>query len=152
MSQRTAPRHGQRLSDTLPTAWRLHALATCAVLPPLLSAVSLARLASLAGRSPATPAAAPDDAVAADYIGRVLSGWPRPWAYTCLKRGIVLFHMLRRAGRPVELHIGVRKDADGALQAHAWLVQGGAPYLESDQSEHRAFTVIATFPEPAAAR
>lgn len=152
MSLRTSRHHGHRLSNALPTGWRLHALAACAVLPPLVSAVSLARLATLAGRVPARPAAAPDDDAAAAWIGNVLSRWPRPWNYTCLKRGIVLYHMLRRAGRPVSLHIGVRKDKGGALQAHAWLVRDGEPYLESDRSEHRAFTVIASFPEPAPAR
>jgi hypothetical protein len=141
------------MSDALPAAWRLRALAACAVLPPLLSVVSFARLAALVGRA-AEPGrgGAPDDAVLADYVGHQLSRLPPPWRYTCLRRGIVLYHLLRRAGRPIALHIGVRKNERGVLQAHAWLVKDGAPYLEPGEESHQAFQVIATFPALAAAR
>lgn len=87
----------------------------------------------------------------AAYVSQVLRRLPPPWRYTCLHRSLVLFHLLRRAGRPVGLHIGVRKN-DGTLQAHAWLVHDGAPYLEPDANEHRAFQVISTFPDETATR
>jgi hypothetical protein len=66
----------------------------------------------------------------------------------------VLYHVLRRAGRPVELWIGVHKTGPAPLGAHAWLVRGGEPYLESRPEHARRHTVIARFPEvnPAAAR
>jgi hypothetical protein len=44
---------------------------------------------------------------------------PPPWRYTCLRRSVVLYPLIRRAGRPVSLHSGVRKVAAGALAAHA---------------------------------
>ena len=117
------------------------------MLPPLLSLVSLTRIASVAGRSPRRGSVtAPDDEVLAAYVGEVLRRLPPPWRYTCLRRGIVLYHLLRRAGRPVALHIGVRKDASGTLAAHAWLVKGGAPYLEYDPEHSATFAEIATFP------
>ena len=117
------------------------------MLPPVLSLVSLTRIASVAGRSSRRGSlTAPDDEVLAAYVGEVLRRLPPPWRYTCLRRGIVLYHLLRRAGRPVALHIGVRKDAGGALAAPAWLVKGGAPYLEYDPEHSATFAEIATFP------
>jgi hypothetical protein len=117
------------------------------VLPPLLSLVSLARIASLVGRSPKRRSVtAPDDEVLAAYVGQLLHRLPPPWHYTCLRRGLVLYHLLHRAGRPVALHIGVRKDAGGLLAAHAWLVKGGAPYLEPDPRHSATYAEIATFP------
>lgn len=134
----------------MPITWRLRALAACAVLPPLLSLVSFARLASLAGRAPGrAKGGAPDDAVLDGYVSMHLRRLPPPWRYTCLRRSLVLYHLLRRAGRPVSLHIGVRKSGRGDLMAHAWLVRDGAAYLEPDRNEHREFKVIATFPESA---
>ena len=117
------------------------------MLPPLLSLVSLSRIASVAGRSPKRGKVTdPDDAELAAYVDEVLRRLPPPWRYTCLRRGLVLYHLLRRAGRPVALHIGVRKEAGGALAAHAWLVSDGAPYLEYDPAHSATFAEIATFP------
>jgi hypothetical protein len=120
------------------------------VLPPLLSVVSLPRIVRLAGRlRMRVGGGIPDDAAAADYVGAVLRRLPPPWRYTCLRRGIVLYHLLRRSGRGVTLHIGVRKDDAGKLAAHAWLMLDGVPYLEPQHDQHRAFAVVATFPEHA---
>ena len=117
------------------------------MLPPLLSLVSLTRIASMVGRSPKRGSVtAPDDEVLAAYVGQVLRRLPPPWRYTCLRRGLVLYHLLRRAGRPVALHIGVRKDVGGLLAAHAWLVEGGAPYLEGDPAHSARYVEIAIFP------
>jgi hypothetical protein len=141
-------RGGRPLSDSLSTAWRMRALATCAVLPPLVSIVSFARISAVVGRIPGRARSSePDDAALSAYVGGVLRRLPPPWRYTCLRRSVVLYHLLRRAGWEVSLNIGVRKSGDGALQAHAWLVKDGAPYLEPNLDEHRAFSVIATFPE-----
>jgi hypothetical protein len=85
-------------------------------------------------------------------VGQVLRRLPPPWRYTCLRRSVVLYHLLRRAGRRVSLHIGVRKDANGALAAHAWLVRDGVPYLEPDPAHSTAYAEIARFPEVATRR
>lgn len=113
--------------------------------------VSLERIARAAAATPrrASPTA-PEDTLLAAYVGQLLYRLPPPWRYTCLKRGVVLYWLLRRAGRPVALHIGVRKDEAGALAAHAWLVKDGAPYLEPDPAHSARFTEIARFPSPAA--
>jgi hypothetical protein len=112
--------------------------------------VSFARISALVGRIPGRARSWEiNDAALSAYVGEILRRLPPPWRYTCLRRSVVLYHLLRRAGRDISLHIGVRKSGTGALQAHAWLVRDGAPYLEPDRDEHRAFSVIATFPETA---
>ena len=134
----------------MPLGWRLRALGACAVLPPLLSLVSFARIAAHAGvPTHGRTTIAPDDAILADYVGKRLRQLPPPWRYTCLRRSVVLFYLMRHGGRSVELHIGVRRNDAGALQAHAWLVKDGAPYLEPNREKHCSFRVIARFPERA---
>jgi hypothetical protein len=136
------------VSEALAAAWRVRALAACAVLPPLVSLVSLVRIAALTETLRGAPRRAPDDAALSSFVEAVLRRLPPPWRYTCLRRSVVLFHLLRRAGRPVELHIGVRKDAGGAVSAHAWLARDGVPYLEADPAHCAAFAEIARFPTP----
>lgn len=41
----------------------------------------------------------------------------------CLTQALVVKGLLARAGRQVDLKIGVAKDRSGKLRAHAWLVQ-----------------------------
>jgi hypothetical protein len=87
-----------------------------------------------------------DDASLARWVDRLLRNLPNPWRRTCLKRAAVLYHLLRRAGRPVELWIGVHKSGPAPLGAHAWLVQAGEPYLEAHPEHPHRHTVIARFP------
>jgi hypothetical protein len=134
--------------ETLPLLWRVRATASAVVIPPLVSHASFARLAAWLGRDPAKPLAGPvDDAALASWVDRILRSLGGPWRYTCLRRSAVLYHLLRRAGRPVELWLGVRRDSAGALAAHAWLVRDGRPYLEPQPSHPASHTVIARFPE-----
>jgi hypothetical protein len=135
--------------------WRLRATAAVLIVPPLLYLMSFSRLATwLGGDDPGRHDAGLDDAMLARWVDRLLRHLPGPWHRTCLKRAAVLYHVLRRAGRPVELWIGVHKTGPAPLGAHAWLVQGGEPYLESRPQHALRHTVIARFPEthPAAAQ
>jgi transglutaminase superfamily protein len=60
---------------------------------------------------------------------------------------VVLYHLLRAAGRPVELCIGVTRVArDARLSAHAWLLLDGAPYLESE-TPSTGLPIVARFPD-----
>ena len=74
-------------------------------------------------------------------------------ANPCLRRTLVLFGWLRRAGLPVRFCLGVwagpALSADDALDGHAWLELHGQPFLErppllDDQ--------VTTFRNPEAAR
>lgn len=135
------------MSGGLPLGWRLRAAAAVLVVPPLFYLTSFARLATrLGGGAPGKAVAGLDDAALARWVDRLLRHLPGPWRRTCLKRAAVLYHLLRRAGRPVELWIGVRTEGTPLVRAHAWLVRGGAPYLESRPGHAGRHTVIARFP------
>lgn len=64
----------------------------------------------------------PAEAIAAivAQASRHTLGRPR-----CLAQALVLWRLLRRAGQPADLRIGVRKPGS-LLQAHAWVECGGA--------------------------
>lgn len=131
----------------LSPGWRLKATAAALVFPPLLHAVSLASLTRWTLRRPARPAPDPNAAEAdlAEWIDRLLSRLPRPWRKSCLKRAFVLYYLLRRTGRPAELRIGVRRDQEGKLAAHAWLVRNGVPILEEGADHISAYQVLTDF-------
>ena len=140
----------------LSLGWRLRAAALVVMVPPLVYLMSFARLVTwLGGPAHAHPDAALDDASLARWVDRLLRRLPGPWHRTCLKRSAVLYHLLRRAGRPVELCIGVDKQSEpgkGTIAAHAWLMRAGEPYLEAHPEHAMSHVVIARFPEaPAAA-
>ncbi len=92
----------------------------------------------------------PLDEVAAAWVDRILWRLPPPWKNTCLRRASVLFYLLRSAGRPVELCIGVRRNEHGELLAHAWLLKDGVLHLEplAERNFIGEFQEIARFPEP----
>jgi hypothetical protein len=119
--------------------------------PPLLEVVSLSRLIPFLSRGSPVPASLDDQALAS-WVDRILNPLPWPWRRTCLRRAVVLYALLRHAGRPVQLWIGVRKNQDApdreGVSAHAWLTWGGAPYLEANVDHATAHTPIARFPEP----
>ena len=135
------------MTNRLPLLWRLRALTSVALVPPLLYVVSFSRLVRWLSSRPVRDPSDLDDASLARWVDALLRHLPIPWRRTCLKRSAILYHLLRRAGRPVELWIGVRKAGAAPLAAHAWLVRGGEPYLESHPDHPLRHTVIARFPE-----
>jgi hypothetical protein len=115
--------------------------------------MSFSRLVGWLGRDGlGRPVERLNDVMLARWVDGLLRRLPGPWHRTCLNRSAVLYHLLRRAGRPVELWIGVHKGADTRLGAHAWLVHAGEPYLESEPEHSRTHNVIARFPETGGAR
>lgn len=127
--------------------WKARTLLAALALPPLLSAVSFARIARWIGRRQPTRGPVPPDADLAAWTETVLRRLPPPWRYTCLRRGIVLYYLLRKADRDARLHIGVRRDAEGAFVAHAWLTRRGVLLLEPAANQADQYRVIASFPE-----
>jgi hypothetical protein len=67
----------------------------------------------------------------------------------CLRRSLVRYHYLRRAGLPLTLNFGARftgGQADRDVTGHAWVTLDGQPYFE-DGDNYRGFAVVITFPE-----
>lgn len=56
---------------------------------------------------------------------------------TCLRRSLVLQWLLGRAGVPVELKLGVRREGQG-IAAHAWIEYQGEPVGEPEDVEQFA--------------
>lgn len=136
---------------TLPLPWRVRAVIAALLIPPALELFAFSRLARLLSFTPSPSPAPFDDQALARWVDRILYRLPWPWRRTCLRRALVLYPLLRRAGRPVALRIGVRRDEpEVKVTAHAWLTLAGAPYLEPDPEHARRYTPIALFPDPGA--
>jgi hypothetical protein len=131
----------------LTPGWRLRATLAALILPPLINLVSLETLSRwIAGRGmPAEPDGRVDDPALAEWVDRVLERLPPPWKRTCLRRAVVLHYLLRKAGRPADLVIGVKRDEQQALAAHAWLSREGMPYLERGAEAAASYQVLTTF-------
>ena len=128
--------------------WKGRTVIAALALPPLLSTVSLARLARWIGRRRPASGPAPSEADLAAWTETLLRRLPPPWRYTCLRRGIVLYYLLRKSGHDATLHIGVRRAGAGAFEAHAWLTRRGALLLEPPANQATQYRVLASFPEP----
>jgi hypothetical protein len=118
----TSPRIAARLLPAL--------VAARAVVPLAVRATSLP---ALLRRAPLNRAEAPvdvDDAVAViEAFEAALRLLPRGTG-TCLTRTLWRAIALRRGGIAVDVVLGVRKDAAGRPEGHAWLERDGAPFLE----------------------
>jgi hypothetical protein len=69
---------------------------------------------------------------------------------TCLKRSLVLYHFLRKAGFSVHICFGVRfpnKEEKNRLEGHAWLVYNGEVFLEKSIEMTKTYKVTYCFPE-----
>jgi hypothetical protein len=143
----------------LTVAWQLRAAAAALILPPAIRLMSFARLMTWLTPLPKRKnVVVLDDKALARWVSRILFRLPQPWHLSCLNRSVVLYRLLRAAGRPVELCIGVTRSAGlGAvahvgkgephIAAHAWLELDGAPYLESDAHFVTSLPVVARFPD-----
>ena len=74
----------------------------------------------------AAPAGAPGQADRLRRIAWAVTAASRhtPWKSACLAQAIAAKVMLRLRGLPSTLYLGVAKDGDGGLDAHAWLRSG----------------------------
>ncbi len=67
----------------------------------------------------------------------------------CLRRSLVRYHFLRRAGVPLVVNFGARfkdKSPDRDITGHAWVTLNGKPYYE-DGENYQGFTVMLKYPE-----
>jgi hypothetical protein len=65
------------------------------------------------------------------------------WESQCLVKAIAAMKMLKRRGIGTTLYLGISKDIDGKMIAHAWLRNG--TYYISGYEEMRKFTVVSMF-------
>jgi hypothetical protein len=59
-----------------------------------------------------------------------------PFRRTCLRRSLLLAHLLRRSGIEVKIALGV-DPRGGNFRGHAWLCREGKPFLEPDEEWRR---------------
>lgn len=78
------------------------------------------------------------------YVDRWLLLFPYNTKGNCFPRSVALYRCARRAGVPVRLHCGVRKDG-GKLDGHAWLTLDGQPFHELSR-QWQQFTVTFSYP------
>jgi hypothetical protein len=116
-------------------------IACFAVAVPLLSRLSLPQLGSLLGRRRWAGAPDPDRIediiVSASTVLRYGAPLIRP---TCMTRGLILYHFLRRAGLDVALCFGAGYP-HGEFAAHCWLMHAGQPFMEQGDP-HAWFTEL----------
>jgi hypothetical protein len=82
------------------------------------------------------------DAMTIDRIPKAVVKASRyvPGTRHCLTQALVIQFLLARQGGHAHLRIGVAKDANGHLKAHAWLESNGSPIFgvpESGLQEYR---------------
>jgi hypothetical protein len=84
------------------------------------------------------------DQLAARIGWAVNAAAPRtPWESLCLAQAITAKKMLQRRGRKSTLFLGVAKEANTELAAHAWLQCGQG--IITGNAGHQRFVVISAF-------
>lgn len=80
-------------------------------------------------------------------IGRAVTTMSRyvPWDSACLAQAVAGKFMLQRRHIPSTLYLGVAKDGDAKMIAHAWLRCGDV--IVTGAPQHQRFTVVSTFAE-----
>lgn len=66
-----------------------------------------------------------------------------PWTGRCLARALAGSYMLRRRGVACTLHLGVAKNGNTQIEAHAWLRSGD--FVVAGGEDLGRFTLLATF-------
>lgn len=62
----------------------------------------------------------------------------------CLRRSLLRYHFLRRAGLPLVVHFGARRLGE-EIGGHAWLTLDGRPYHERPE-HYQSYTVMWSYP------
>ena len=132
-------------------------LSLVAVLPAMLRLLSIPMLMrmltprpTISFRNPVTDEVRDKIVKYTDYIqGRNF------WMFksTCLRRSLVLYHVLRKAGIDVQICFGVRykgeslgEESPRDLEGHAWLLYKGEIFLERNVAMAKTYAVTYQFP------
>jgi len=118
-----------------------------------LLAVPFRRIAPLLGihMAQAAEAVTQQAQTQAQRVGWAVSAVARrtPWKSACLVQAIAAKAMLRRRGIASTLYLGLARDDNQTLQAHAWLSCGADMITGGDPSR---FTTMSSFAEQPAAQ
>ncbi len=63
----------------------------------------------------------------------------------CLRRSLVRYYFLRRAGLPVQIRFGARWKESREIGGHAWLTLDDQPYHEENRN-YQGFAVMYAYP------
>jgi hypothetical protein len=63
----------------------------------------------------------------------------------CLRRSLVRYYFVRRAGLPVTIRFGARFKESRDIGGHAWLTLDDKPYEEASEN-YQGFAVMYTYP------
>ena len=147
----------ENFSCMLDVLWFMRILSLIAVLPVILRFLSIPRLMKVLTPSATKKSRKPVDDKGRDrivkYTDYLLSRNFWMFKSTCLRRSLVLYHFLRRAGINVQICFGVRykgdlqkKEVSMELEGHAWLFYKGAIFLERNAAMTTEYTVTYCFP------
>lgn len=81
---------------------------------------------------PVTPQPLPETTIRQIVDALTAFGAGRPLGI-CLRRSLLRYYFLRRAGLPLVIHFGARRQGD-AIGGHAWLTRQDQPYHEQPQN------------------
>lgn len=83
-------------------------------------------------------------AIALSLTERLLRFPLFPFRRTCLRRSLLLAHLLRESGIEVKICFGV-SEKEGDLRGHSWLSREGRTFLETEES-WREYSCMFTLP------
>lgn len=66
-----------------------------------------------------------------------------PWESKCLVQALTAQKLMRKKGIPITMYLGVRKNQDGEMKAHAW-TRCGSYYITGGKGDNH-YAVVAKF-------
>lgn len=98
----------------------------------------------LAGRGERAAGWRRTDRVSPDRIAWAVmaAGRYAPGRATCLVEALAVEALLARRGYPARLRVGVAREEDGRLQAHAWVESGGRVVIGGSETALERYTSL----------
>lgn len=135
---------GRKVATRPGEAWLMCRMAWwVAVLSVTARWVSLPRALQIVAGNPNSGGPQTTQEDLARVIDQLLSADVLMFKPICWKRAAVLHRYLSRNGIDTRIIFGVRNDAEGKVDGHAWLESNGKPILESTPPE---YVVTYSFP------
>jgi len=126
------------------------------ILPVMLRVFSLSTIMKVLTPGNPKPCKSPDIQQTQDrivkYTDYILGRNFWIYKHICIKRALVLYHFLSRAGLGVHICFGVRynrvlpNEEDKKLEGHAWLLYKGDIFLEKDVEGAKTYKMTYCYP------